>query len=164
MKVHRLAWAKGVHPRMLELVRQWGQRGPFEIAVAMNGGLRADESVQATLGAVGMSGAANLRKTPHGRGAALDLVPLDFLKHTPTSYGGTASRWSSWEELPQSVKDKFLQLVLFSEQLGYKCGARWMGRAFPNGDWPHHELPNWGALPFPPPRYDFPADLEALVE
>lgn len=163
MKVHRLELLRGVHPRMLELPRQWIKRGPFEIYVAKNGGLRVDESVQAGLSGTGMSAAATLKKTPHGRAGAADLCPLEFLDFTPVSYGGNAKRWSTWLELPQTLRDKFAIIGLFSEELGFKWGGRWVGKAYPYGDQPHHELADWGRLPFPAPGYEFPADLEALL-
>ena len=162
MKVHRLELLRGVHPRVLELPRQWIKRGPFEIFVAMNGGLRISEKVQAGLSGTGMSAAATLRKTPHGRGGAADLCPLGFLAFTPVSYGGTAKRWASWDELPQLIRDQFTEIGKFSESLGLKWGGRWVGKSYPNGDQPHHELADWGRLPFPAPTYEFPADLEAL--
>lgn len=154
--------ARGVHPRMLELLRQWRKRGPFELAVAMHGGLRADPGVQKMLSGGGMSAAGNLRVTPHGRGGAIDLCPLDFLAHVPLSFGGTAKRWSSWEELPPRLRGQFREIGLFSESLGFRWGGRWMGRSYPNGDQPHHELSDWQRLPFPPPAYEWPADLVAL--
>lgn len=159
MRVHQLERARGVHPRMLVLPSQWQKTGPFEIYVAMHGGLRVDEAVQADLSGAGMSAAATLRKTPHGRAGALDLCPLGFLAFVPESFGGTAKRWTPWEKLPQLIRDQFLVLGQFSERLGFKWGGRWVGKAYPNGDQPHHELPDWGRLPFPAPVYEFPSDL-----
>lgn len=164
MKVHRLQLARGVHPKMLELVRAWSAEGLFEIAVAKHGGLRADESTQTILSGSGMSAASSLKQTPHGRGAALDLVPLSFLDHTPSNFGGNAKRWTAWNDLPEKIKNQFLVIGTFSEKRGFKWGGRWLGRSYPNGDQPHHELPNWGALPFPPPAYAFPPDLEELIK
>lgn len=163
MKVHRLDRARGVHPRMLELPRQLLKRCPFETVIAMHGGLRVDEALQKSLSGGGMSAATNLRITPHGRAGALDIWPLTFLAYVPTSWGGTAKRWATWEEVPQSVKNDFQHVGLISEGLGFRWGGRWVGKAYPNGDQPHHELPDWQRLPFPAPTYEFPADLEQLI-
>lgn len=163
MKVHHLERAQGVHPRMLVLLQRWQLTGPFEIAVAMHGGLRSDEAVQVSLSGSGMSAANTLKKTPHGRGGALDLVPLGFLAFVPVAFGGTAKRWASWEELPQLIRDQFAIIGLFGEHLGFKWGGRWLGKQYPNGDQPHHELADWGRLPFPAPSYEFPADLAASL-
>lgn len=161
MKVHHLDRARGVHPRMLVLVREWILRGPFEIVVGMHGGLRTDPAVQATLSGSGMSAANSLRVTPHGRGGALDLWPFSFLDHVPVASGGHAKRWTTWDGLPQLVRDQFGLIGIFSEILGFKWGGRWVGQSYRNGDQPHHELLDWGRLPFPAPVYEFPADLEA---
>ena len=162
MKVHHLERAIGVHPRMLVLLSAWQQRGPFEIVVAMHGGLRTDERVQKMLSGGGMSAAGSLRKTPHGRGGALDLWPRTFLPYVPSSWGGTAKRWGTWPQLPALVKAQFAEIVAFSKGLGFRCGADWISHDYPNGDNPHHELPDWGRLPFPPPEYEWPSDLAAV--
>lgn len=164
MKVHHLDRARGVHPRMLVLLQEWVKRGPFEIVVGLNGGLRTDPTVQAMLSGNGMSAANNLRITPHGRGGALDLWPVSFLAHVPKSWGGEARRWTTWPELPPVVRDQFALIVTFSKGFGvYNQGADWVGRAYEHGDNPHHELKDWQRLPFPAPVYEFPADLEALT-
>jgi hypothetical protein len=162
-KVHHLERARGVHPRMLDLPRQWIARGPFEIAVALHGGLRADEALQAKLSGGGMSAAGSLIKTPHGRAAALDLVPIEFLLYVPVSFGGKARRWFGWDELPAELRAKFKEIGEFSEALGFEWGGRWLGKSFPNGDQPHHQLKGWTRLPFPAPAYAFPADLERHI-
>lgn len=159
MKIHHLERARGVHPRMLVLLQAWQRRGTFEILVAVNGGLRADPAVQASLASTGMSAAKSLKSTPHGRGGALDIWPVSFLPFVPRNWGGTAQQWTTWRELPQKVRDDFAAIVKFSEALGFKCGARWVGKSYPDGDNPHHELADWGRLPFPAPVYEFPADL-----
>ncbi len=163
MKILHLERARGVHPRMLVLLQKWVVDGPFEIAVGLYGGLRTDPSVQTLLSGSGMSAANSLRVTPHGRGGALDLWPVTFLEHVPVASGGTAKRWTTWEGLPQLVRDQFAAIGSFSENLGFKWGGRWVGQSYKNGDQPHHELADWGRLPFPAPAYPFPADLEALV-
>lgn len=160
MKVYNLERAIGVHPRMLVLPREWQRRGLFDIYVALHGGLRVDEAVQKSLSGGGMSAATTLRVTPHGRGGALDLCPMGFLAFVPVSFGGTAKRWFGWDELPQLIRDQFKLIGLFSEALGFKWGGRWLGKAYPNGDQPHHELADWQRLPFPAPVYEFPADLK----
>lgn len=148
---------------MLVLLQQWQRLGPFEIVVGMHGGLRVDPSVQTLLSGGGMSAANSLRITPHGRAGALDLWPVLFLAHVPVSWGGTAKNWTSWEGLPQLVRDQFAAIGAFSEALGFKWGGRWVGKSYKNGDQPHHELPDWQRLPFPAPVYEFPSDLEALI-
>jgi hypothetical protein len=163
MKIHQLERAKGVHPRMLVLLQEWLKRGPFEIVVGFHGGLRTDPAVQSMLSGGGMSAANSLRITPHGRGGALDLWPLIFLDHVPSSWGGHARRWSSWEELPHLVVEQFAGIVTFSEALGFTAGARWRSKSYANGDNPHHELHDWQRLPFPAPVYEFPADLAAAL-
>ncbi len=163
MKVHHIERARGVQPRMLVLLREWEKRGPFEIMVGFHGGLRVEPAVQAMLSGGGFSAADSLKKTPHGRGGALDLWPVSFLEHVPRSWGGTAKQWTAWRDLPQLVRDRFAIIGVFSEGLGFKWGGRWVGKSYPNGDQPHHELADWGRLPFPAPVYEFPSDLEALA-
>lgn len=163
MKVHHLERARGVHHRLLVLPQEWVKRGPFEIVVGWHGGLRTDPSVQAMLSGSGMSAANSLRVTPHGRAGGLDLWPLLFLDYVPTSWGGYARNWTTWEALPQLVRDQFALIGLFSENLGFEWGGRWVGKSYKNGDQPHHQLKDWQRLPFPPPAYPFPADLEALI-
>lgn len=162
-RVLELQRARGVHPRMLVLLLEWAKRGTFDVVVAMHGGVRLDQGVQSMLSGGGMSAASTLKMTPHGRGGALDLWPAGFLSSVPTSFGGTAARWGTWEGLPQRVRDEFAELGRFSQALGYRWGGVWVGKSYPHGDQPHHELADWQRLPFPPPTYEFPVELEALL-
>lgn len=162
-RILHLERARGVHPRMLVLLLDWAKHGPFDIAVAMHGGVRTDPGVQTMLSGGGMSAASTLKVTPHGRAGALDLWPLGFLAYVPKSFGGTAARWGTWEGLPQLIRDQFAELGRFSKALGFKWGGDWVGKSYPNGDQPHHELADWQRLPFPPPTYEFPVELEALL-
>ena len=153
MRVHNRERAKGVNPRMLQLLDKWEAEGTHEVCVAVHGGLRVDQAVQSALSAGGMSAATTLKRTPHGRGGALDVYPLSFLPFVPVANGGTARRWGAWDELPQQVRDEFKAFGVFAEKHGYKWGGRWVGHDYPNGDQPHCELIDWQKLPFPPPIY-----------
>lgn len=143
--------ARGVHPSLRALLEDWDRTGAHRVVVALNGGLRSSADTQAELAAAGMSNATTLQVTPHGRGGAIDVWPLSFLPHVPVSSGGTALRWSSWEQLPQGVKDDFRVFGEWAEARGFKWGGRWRSAKFPNGDQPHIELANWSSLPFPIP-------------
>lgn len=159
VRVHQWERLRGVHPRMLVLPHEWQAHGTFDIVVAMHGGLRVDEGVQSMLSGGGMSAANALIKTPHGRGGAVDLYPLGFLTYVPPSFGGTAKRWGTWEEVSPIVKAQFAELGAFSKKRGFAWGGDWVGKAYPNGDQPHHELRDWRRLPFPAPVYAWPAEI-----
>lgn len=153
MKVHSRDRSHGVHPGMLQLLDAWEKDGTHEVCVAVNGGLRSDPALQAALSAGGMSVATTLKRTPHGRGGALDVYPVSFLPFVPVANGGTAKRWAAWDELPQQVREEFRTFGVFAEKHGYKWGGRWIGHDYLNGDQPHTELLDWQMLPFPPPIY-----------
>jgi hypothetical protein len=146
--------AKGVHPRLMDLLEAWETHGSHIIVVAPNGGLRTDAALQAKFAATGQSGASTLDRTPHGRGAALDIWPLQFLEHVPASSGGVATKWTTWQALPAFVKLQFQAFGEFAEKRGFKWGGRWNGPRFPNGDQPHVEIPDWQHLPFPLPEVE----------
>lgn len=141
--------ADNVHPELAEVLDAWEREGTHAVVVAPLGGRRASSGDQQQLAALGMSAATDLRSTPHGRGAALDVWPESFLAHVPLSWGGTAARWSSWAELPQSVRDEFAVFGEWAEARGLVWGGRWRSATYPNGDQPHIELANWRTLPFP---------------
>jgi hypothetical protein len=132
------------------LLSLWEIDGKHDILVAPNGGLRLNAATQAALAQSGMSRAADLRSTPHGRGAAVDVWPTSFLAHVPERDGGTAKRWTSWEALPVGVKADFLVFGEFAEARGFKWGGRWRNAMFPYGDQPHVEILAWQSLPYPP--------------
>jgi hypothetical protein len=155
-KVLMRSRADGVHPDLRALLDAWDSQGAHVVVVAPDGGLRTDPALQAGFAAGGMSGASTLATTPHGRGVGLDVWPVSFLPHVPVGSGGTASRWSSWAELPESVKAEFLAFGEFSEARGFKWGGRWRSAKFPNGDQPHVELPNWTRFPYPVPGGRYP--------
>ena len=142
--------AVGVRADFADLLDDWERDGTHDVVIPPDGGLRLDEANQAAKAAIGLSAAKTLRSTPHGRGAALDVWPRDFLAHVPVSHGGTARRWTSWEKLPAEIREQFAAFGRFAEVRRFKWGGRWVSRTFPNGDQPHVELPNWQALPFPP--------------
>lgn len=131
------------------LMDAWREQGAHDVAIAPNGGLRTDAVKQATLASLGLSRALELRSTPHGRGAAVDVWPASFLACVPESEGGTARRWASWEEVPLGVRSDFLVFGEFAEARGFTWGGRWRGPVFPHGDQPHIEMKGWTALPFP---------------
>lgn len=153
-QVLRRERARGVHPQLQALLDTWVLEGTHDVVIAVNGGVRSDPVLQASLAAEGFSAAGTLKVTPHGRAAAVDVWPASFLPHVPVANGGTARRWSSWAELPQPVRDEFKAFGVFAESKGFKWGGRWLGRAYPNGDQPHVELANWQRLPFPAPVYE----------
>lgn len=136
-KVKNRENAEGCDARLQAALDAWEAQGEFDIVVADEGGLRTDEAEQEKLFASGLSRAANLASTAHGRGAALDLYPDGFDPHR------------SWAEQPlgeQMVKGYFYAMATFFESRGLVWGGRWKG--FP--DWPHFEVPDWQSLPFPP--------------
>lgn len=142
--------AAGVLPELHQLLDEWEASGPHEVIVAPLGGLRASSDDQAELAALGMSAATDLRSTPHGRGAALDVWPTSFLAYVPQSWGGTRANWASWEQVANPVKREFAVFGAFAEARGLKWGGRWRSAKYPNGDQPHVEIPGWTSLPFPP--------------
>lgn len=133
--------ADGVHPKLRALLDEWEQFGTHTVMVAPDGGLRTDAAKQAGYAAAGNSNATTLASTPHGRGAALDIYPVDFLPFI-------AMRW---ENVPASVRAKFRTFGEFAEARGFTWGGRWTGATFPNGDQPHVEITGWRSLPYPPP-------------
>lgn len=150
-RVLERARAAGVAPELVALLDAWDVSGPHAVLVAPYGGLRTTQEDQSKLAELGMSAATNLATTPHGRGAALDVWPVAFLAHVPRSWGGTASRWSTWDEVDEPIKAQFATFGAFAEARGLQWGGRWRSSKYPSGDQPHVELPNWQRLPFPPP-------------
>ena len=140
-KVGHLERATGVHPSLRALLEAWNALGSHTVIVAPDGGKRTDAAKQASYAASGTSNAPTLESTPHGRGGALDLYPTSFLPHLALR--------TSWENLPQSVRDEFEAFGVFAEARGFKWGGRWRSVKFPNGDQPHVEIIGWQSLPFP---------------
>ncbi len=125
--------AAGVHPKLQEFLTWWEEHGPFPISVVAEGGVRTDEAKQRDFFNRGVSKAATLKETPHGRAAALDLAPYDTQKKAPVFTG---------------VDAEFAAIGSAAKAHGLVWGGDWTGLK----DLPHVELPNWRSLPFPP-RY-----------
>lgn len=132
--------AAGVDARLLELLDAWEREGEHDVLVAPDGGVRKDAARQAQLAAGGASNASTLAQTPHGRGGALDVWPVEFEQYVR----------GSWDAVPRAVKAKFEVFGGFAEARGFTWGGRWRGATFPNGDQPHVEVKNWRQLPYPP--------------
>lgn len=128
--------AKGVHPRLVAFLDWWASGfGPFPLALGNDGGVRADEATQARLYAEGRTKAKTLAETPHGRGCALDLYPVDVVDaRVRLVLDEKDPRWVEFGELAESY--------------GLKWGGRWTSIV----DRPHVELPDWKQQSFPP-RY-----------
>lgn len=135
--------ALGVRLELQELLDEWERVGTHKVIIPTHpwGGLRTSESDQASYADGGMSAAATLRTTPHGRGGGLDVWPEDF----PHYVNGT------WDAVPAYIKQQFEDFGVFAELHGFVWGGRWRSATYPNGDQPHVELRNWRELPFPPP-------------
>jgi hypothetical protein len=132
--------ADGVHPAIRALLDAWEREGTHIVVIGgggswPSGGLRVDESSQAAAAAAGLSSAATLATTPHGRGAALDVWPEGFNPHR------------SFEEQP-GMRELMVVFGEWAEAKGFAWGGRWA-----KPDMPHVELRDWRSLPFPPPDY-----------
>jgi len=133
--------ARGALSQPLEaFLDWWAWNGPHDVLVAPNGGVRLVESVQEQFAATGQSNARTLASTPHGRGGAVDLWPVEF--------EAMANRLR-WDQVPAETRDRFRIQGEAGEAFGLRWGGRWASATFPNGDQPHIEDPNWQALPFP---------------
>lgn len=149
MKVFHLEHAAGVDARILAFLDWWGRLGPFPVTVPPDGGLRTD-AVQAVLYAKGrttpgphageagepelgrtVTNAATVHDTPHGRGAAVDLLPV---KLDPSGTKVLA--------IIDNDKGLFRMLGLIGEQHNFVWGGR-----FHRVDEDHLELQNWRNLP-----------------
>lgn len=152
--VHNKERANGVHPELrVDFIATMEAELPFDVVVALNGGLRLDEKAQAATAKSGLSNAKTLRATPHGRGGALDIYPVSFLPFITAQYGGTGKVNVPWAKLPQKVRDEFAAIGALAEKHSYEWGGRFKGAKFPNGDQPHVQIKGWQLMPFPPPKY-----------
>lgn len=135
--------ARGVHLELQGLLDAWELEGTHQVLIPSSpwGGLRTSEADQAGYAGGGLSGAATLSATPHGRGGALDVWPVEFIHYV----NGT------WAAVPELVKQKFATFGAFAEARGFVWGGRWRSATLPNGDQPHVEMRAWRSLPFPPP-------------
>lgn len=135
--------AEGVHPGMQALLDAWENEGWFDVEVGTpfagfpGGGLRlpSDAAGQAKACQEGLSNACTLADTPHGRGAALDIWPVGFV---PTK---------TYAQQP-GMLEKMQEFGRWAASKGWVWGGNWS-----NPDYPHVELKNWRALPYPPPDY-----------
>lgn len=138
--------ADGVHPSLQALLNAWEAQGTFHVTVAggsfPNGGLRGELDV-AKAQALGVSRAEDLSQTAHGRGAAIDVWPLNF------------DPFKSFQEQPDMFP-LFMEWAAFVERHGFKSGRHFTNIVAPDGvvgDWPHAEMYDWRSLPYPPPQY-----------
>lgn len=140
INVRRRDLAEGLRPELLAFLDWWEANGPFPVTIATdpNGGLRTDEAEQEAYYAQGLSKARTLAETPHGRGAAVDLWPVDFDPNTP------------WARQPDAIKAEFRAVGAAAKAQGLVWGGDWASLSFPNGDQPHIEIRNWTSLPYPP--------------
>lgn len=129
MTIYHRARATGVDGRLLAFLDWWETHGPFPLLVLTDGGIRWDEERQTFFFKTGRSRAATLSETAHGRGGAIDAAP----------YVNGKVPWHDW--------DFFECYGEAAEQQGLVWGGRWTKLR----DGPHIEVPNWRALPFPPP-------------
>lgn len=132
--------AAGVDPRLVAFLDWWDKNGEFVIVVDPDGGVRTDAAKQASFAASGVSSAATLDATPHGRAGALDLHPV--LRLTKDGRGAL--------ELGMKRVDLYERIGVAAEKFGLKWGGRWRTKTFPDGDQPHIEVPDWRTLPYPP--------------
>ena len=147
--VQRRELAAGVHPQLQALLDDWNANGTHPVRIGDNGGLRTDSLIQQAIAASGLSKATNLATTAHGRGAALDVWPVGF--NPNASFASQPAMMALMQVFGE-----------FAEARGYKWGGRWQIKFTPEqkaglappGDWPHVEMPDWVALPYPPPNYE----------
>lgn len=137
--------ADGVHPELKALLDAWEHEGTHVVVVAggptwpYSGGLRTDEE-QSAAHAGGLSNASNLKDTPHGRGAALDIWPAGFNPN------------ADFTAQPH-MRALMADFGTWAESYGLVWGGRWKTATWPDGDMAHVELKNWRSLPYPPPDY-----------
>lgn len=128
---------KGVHPDFQRFIDNW-KTHPNTFPIKIASGLRTDESEISRLYAIGLSNARTLEQTPHGRGGAIDVHPVEFNPRIP------------WIDQPSAIKNKFMIFGMYAEGAGYVWGGRWRGSTFPYGDQPHIERKDWRKMPYPP--------------
>lgn len=141
--------ARGVHPQLQQLLDVWAREGTHNIVIAGGtvggvpyvGGLRT-QADQDAAAARGLTNAPALKDTPHGRGAALDVWPEGF---------DPARGFTTQPEMLKRCDD----FGAFAVRYGFVSGKGFNMTApdGTRGDRVHVELPNWRALPFPPPDY-----------
>lgn len=116
--------------RLKRFVEVLGQRLPYDILVVQ--GFRTEEE-QAVLYAKGrttpgpiVTRAKHATDSPHGRGAAVDLVPI--IQGKP-----------DW-----NARAYFAEMAEIGREMGVAWGAKFEGLA----DWDHYEILGWRAIPF----------------
>lgn len=150
-RVGHIECADGTHPGLRALLRAWCDAGTHDVDVAPAstdwtppGGLRTDESEQAAAASSGLSNATTLATTPHGRGCALDVWPVDFNPRrgfdTQPGMEQMMRLFGEWAENQVVTVD------------GVTSTFTWGGR-FSRPDLPHVEIKGWQHLPYPPPAY-----------
>lgn len=133
----------------------WNGNGPFPITVVPNGGLRDDEETQADLYAKGrtlpgphagepgfpamgltVTAARSLHETPHGRGAAMDIMPA-VVNHDGSAVVAVLS-----DVRDAHILALYTDYGLIAEKRGLVWGGRWKRK-----DYAHVEMTGWRALP-----------------
>jgi len=122
---------RGVLPQLQAKVLAWN--GPFDILVAPEGGLRTDAAKQIAYYNAGNSKAKTLKETAHGRGAAVDMWPVDFNPAVSL-------------DLQPVAKVRFIYMREWAESQGLVL----IGTPYESWDMPHWQLPNWTNYPYPP--------------
>lgn len=147
--------ALGVHPDLLAFLDWWEEAGPFAVTIPPDGGLR-DDTTQAALYAKGrttpgpragekghpplgypVTNAKTVHDTPHGRGAAVDLLPV---LASPDGQRVLA------------VLDSDRSLFQALGGLAQARGLVWGGCFHAPIDLDHVEVPDWKQLPVPKPQ------------
>lgn len=137
--VYHFQRASGVNASLVEFLRTWDEIGPFPLVVVPNGGLRTDEAVQQAAFKRGSSKAKSLIDTPHGRGGALDCAPYEA-----RLVGGKRLWMPVYDrETNPGVARKFEIYGAIAKKAGFVWGGDW------GWDYPHIEVKNWRALPYP---------------
>lgn len=132
-------FAEGLGPRLYEWLRRWSWGGPFVISInGQFGALRfgpAAEAFQLDAFNKGNSNTADLSKTAHGRGGAVDAsVVLDGKVRASTDPDPTVQRmYAEYGEV--------------AKQDGFRWGGDFQS---PKREPWHVEDPNWRTLPYPP--------------
>lgn len=133
--------ARGVVAELQRFLDACERQLAFDVCVVVDGGVRTDAAKQASYAAKGTSNAATLEDTPHGRGAALDVMPCD------------AQGRPLWAAYAAQAAVGGL-----AESMGLQWGGRF--RSYDGG---HVQVPWWRTLPFPPGGAGLAVVLLAVV-
>jgi hypothetical protein len=147
--------ARGVHPNLHTLLDDWQNEGWFDVVVAS--GVRTQAQQTANFKA-GLTRASDVKTTPHGYGAALDIHPSGF--------DDTRCFVSQPEMLA-----KMNTFGTWAKTKGFIWGGDWKGKYVNGvyvpasfspacwevdhveGDRPHVEMVGWRTMQYPPPNY-----------